>query len=84
MCNFVIRPIKSYATVDVTAGGKTLKRGDVVTVKDVSENGVGVYVGEASIGAVIHIPIEVFTHAFTANSKDVETVKKEEENFFKK
>jgi hypothetical protein len=83
MCNFVVRPIKSYATVDVIVS-KTIKRGDVVTVKDVSEKGVGVYIGEVSVGAVIHIPFEVFTHAFTANPKDVEKVKKEEEEFFKK
>ena len=84
MCNFVVRPIKSYATVDVIVAKKTIKRGDVVTVKDVSDKGVGVYEGGTAIGSVIHIPIDVFTHAFTANPKDVDKVKKEEEDFFKK
>lgn len=83
MCNFVVRPIKSYATADVSVAGKTIKRGEVVTVKDVSENGVGVYIGDTAIGSVVHIPFEVFVHAFTANDADVKKVKEEESTWFK-
>lgn len=83
MCNFVVRPIKSFATVEVSAGGKTIKRGEVVTVKDVSDKGVGVYIGDTAIGTIIHIPFEVFTHAFTASDEDVKKVKEEESKWFK-
>lgn len=83
MCDFILRPIKSYATVEITAGGKTFKRGDVVTVKGISEDGVAVYMGDTAIGTVVKIPINVFIHAFIAGSKDIDKVKQEEQSWFK-
>lgn len=83
MCNFVVRPIKSYATAEVKVANKTIKRGEVVTVSGVSEEGVSVYMGDTAIGAVIHIPFEVFIHAFTASDEDVKKVKEEESKWFK-
>lgn len=77
MCNFVIRPIKSYATIEVkTQNNKVIKRGDVITVQSLSRavdgtDLVSFYIGEASIGSLEHLPLNVFVHAFVNDQKDV-------------
>ena len=82
MCNFVIRPIKSYATVDLmgmdTEDQETkvlIKRGESLDVKVVIGQEVA---GELEDGKALSIPLSVFVHTFTANPDDIEKVRKEE------
>lgn len=73
MCNFVIRPIRSFATVDITlADGTKIKRGDsldVTHIEDGKVNGI--------------ITFDTFTHSFTADPADIKKVKEEEAKWFK-
>ncbi len=77
MCNFIIRPIKCYATVDIeTVGeGEDLKTGEVVTVKSVESNGRVVVVRENDKTAMI--PMEVFVHTFSDKDPNKKESKKD-------
>lgn len=90
MCNFIIRPIKSYATVDVgdvrtlhldgdlDVSLKTIPRGTAVEVTNVSSTGVH---GKTTVNDTeysVLIPLSVFIHTFTANPDEVEKARKEE------
>jgi hypothetical protein len=80
MCNFVIRPIKSYATVDID---EEIKRGEYIQVEGVVNGHVkGTVNGDEK--RLIAVPLAVFIHTFTANPKDVETVRKEEAGWYPK
>ena len=82
MCNFIIRPIKSYATVDVTAlDGQAIKRGDFVEVSTVDSNGVvnGKHMGNDPVS----FNMNAFIHTFTANPDDVTAVQAQESKWFK-
>lgn len=91
MCNFVIRPIKSYATVDYAEmkgvnGGEqneVIKRGEYITVKYVTGDDVfGHLNGDES--KPVTIPVSIFVHSFTANVDDVTKVKEEETSWYPK
>ncbi len=81
MCNFIIRPIKSYATVDISleAGENNdisqIERGDAVQVSHVVPEGVVVRKDDKTTHVV---PLSVFVHVFTANPDDIDKVRKEE------
>lgn len=86
MCNFVLRPIKSYATLDLVDRDETvIKRGDFVEVTHVERMSSGVE-GKGSVAGylngevtdVVTVPLDIFVHCFTANPDDVEKVRKEE------
>lgn len=82
MCNFVIRPIKSYATVDVMSNDEkdVVKRGESVEVLHVTPTQV-VFRREGGTQGAINF--EAFIHSFTANPDDVKKVKDEEAKWFK-
>lgn len=74
MCNFVIRPIKSYATIDVD---NEIKRGEYLEVEKIENGHVkGTVNGDES--RLVAVPLAVFVHTFTANPDDIEKVRKEE------
>lgn len=83
MCNFVIRPIKSYATVDYSQTDEVLvKRGEYVDVTEVVGNFVlGTVNGDTERNVEIHL--SQFVHIFKANPADIEKVRKEEASWFK-
>jgi hypothetical protein len=63
----MIQSTKYAATVEVKlASGKVIKKDDIVTIQGVTEDGVGVYMGESSIGSIVRIPFNVFDIAFAA------------------
>lgn len=88
MCNFIIRPIKSYATVDVyiatTENSETLlKLGEFVTPKSV--DGSGVVMAKVSgenfekdKDDLAFIPMSLFTHVFSNNDPNKKEDKKKE------
>lgn len=82
MCNFVIRPIKSYATVDVMSTDEKdiIKRGESVEVLHVTPTQVVFRRKDNTQGAV---NFEAFIHSFTANPEDVKKIKDEEASWFK-
>lgn len=94
MCNFVIRPIKSYATIDVMASkvitsdnnvtyeNHLLKRGTAFDVDRV--DGGFVYGVVEGVAEKVVINTSDFTHTFTANPDSIRTVKEQESKFFKK
>lgn len=94
MCNFVIRPIKSYATIDVSASKVVadkipvafeniiLTRGTAFDVKRV--DGGFVYGNVADVDNEVVINVEDFTHTFTASQDDIKKAKEAEAKFFKK
>jgi hypothetical protein len=59
MCNFIIRPIKSYATIDVydENGNVVIRKGDSVDVKSIKGNNV--------ISGSFSVPVDVFVHTFS-------------------
>ncbi len=64
MCNFIIRPIKSYATIDVTASdGQAIKTGEFVEVTSVESDGTvnGKHMGNDPVS----FSMSVFTHTFS-------------------
>lgn len=84
MCNFIIRPIKSYATVDLflqSAPGVTtrLYAGEYVTVKEVDQHGV---VLASPSGEnfedkeLVWIPMNVFVHVFSDKDPNAKEAKK--------
>lgn len=86
MCNFIIRPIKSYCTVDILGFNKgkaevIVKRGDSVLVKLVNEKDVA---AEFEDGSAVSIPINTFIHSFTADPADIKKTKEEESKWFPK
>lgn len=68
MCNFIIRPIKCYATVDVSlekfekTEDSDIKAGDALQVTTVCADGV---VATDGNGTYFVIPVDVFTHTFS-------------------
>jgi len=86
MCNFVIRPIKSYATIDLKAYNdatkqwEDVKRGTAIVPKFVFGS-VVYYDGDD--GAERTINLDDYVHVFTANQEDVKKVKDEESKWFK-
>jgi hypothetical protein len=66
MCNFIIRPIKCYATVDVndddSGSANPIVAGEAFTVKSVT-NGLVVLVREDD--ALVNVPLEVYVHTFS-------------------
>lgn len=90
MCNFVIRPIKSYVTLDIVKeyqGDKTveLERGQEVQVISMLNKSVLVEAtNKDNEKYEVRVPLDIFVHAFTANPADVEAAKKEEQKLFKK
>lgn len=82
MCNFIIRPIESYATNDVQAYDSdstlTIPRGEVVYPHLVTEDGIIVSFGGSD---EIRIPINVFVHSFTASPDDIKGMKEEENDY---
>ncbi len=66
MCNFIIRPIKCYATVDVNEGSSgsanPIKAGEAFTVKEVVDGSV-VLVREGD--TVVNVPLTTFVHTFS-------------------
>lgn len=82
MCNFVIRPIKSYATVDLhNQAGLLVNRGDYLEVTHVLDNNV---VGKLNGDKQIEVGLRTFVRVFTANPDDIEKVKKQESDWFPK
>jgi len=87
LCNFVIRPIKSYATVnytnvvdDVTVN---VKRGEFIDVTEVDGEFVrGNLNGDEN--QPVTVLLSSFVHVFTANADDVKTVKDQEAKWFPK
>ena len=80
MCNFIIRPIRSYATVDVD---EEIKRGEYLEVEGVVNGHVkGTVNGEED--RLVAVPLAVFVHTFTANPADIEKVRKEEASWYPK
>lgn len=83
MCNFVLRPIKSYSTVDVSVAEVNnetntfwLERGSTFQVTNTSAGRViGIVDGQYPN---VSVDIETFVHSFTANPDDVEKCRKEE------
>lgn len=85
MCNFIIRPIKSYATVDIVSLDETatVKHGDYIDVKQIQGGAVVGYLnGDDSVE--VSVPLATFVHTFTANPKDIERVRKEEADKYPK
>lgn len=89
MCNFIVRPIKSYATVNVVVEHDevvVIERGTAVTVLesgyDPIGNQLGVTVKHGENELII--PYEVFVHSFTADPADIAKVKEEESKWFPK
>lgn len=82
MCNFIIRPIKSYVTLPVYAfhedevsGSELLEVGAVFTPSYVghSERNDAVVYGKLENGNVVGIELDVFIHTFSdkdPNKKD--------------
>ncbi len=66
MCNFIIRPIKCYATVDIYEDADTplINAGDSFEVTRIEGDEV---VGNVNDTAGLAIPLHVFTHAFSNN-----------------
>lgn len=68
MCNFIIRPIKCYATVDITStkdiseSANDIKQGDELTVKEV-HNGYVVLVRKND--TVVNVSMETYIHTFS-------------------
>ena len=68
MCNFIIRPVEAYATVDINSDDTTteLVAGQKVKVKHVAYDGV--VVETENIGKEtyeVKIPLEVYIHTFS-------------------
>ena len=91
MCNFVIRPIKSYATVDyfeeksVNGGEQTelVKRGEFVEVRGIHVNDVFGFLNGDKENPVT-IPLESFIHGFTADTQDIYDMMQTESSWFPK
>ncbi len=87
MCNFIIRPIKSYATVDTRAYNETtkswedVKRGETVVPKLVF-GGCVYFDGEDGVERTVNLGD--FVNVFTADPADVKKVKDEEAKWFPK
>lgn len=81
MCNFIIRPIKCYVTVDLnlsdSGSANPINAGDPLTVKEVNDTQV-VLVRDND--TVVNVPLEVFVHTFS----DKDPNKKEEKKDSKK
>lgn len=66
MCNFIIRPIKCYATVDIESDNSDsmnpIKAGDAMTVK-------GVYNDQVTLvrdnDTIVRVDISTFVHTFS-------------------
>lgn len=88
MCNFVIRPIKSYATVDIFSADEehAVKRGDYIQVAKVQGGAVvGFLNGNEELE--VSLPLTTFVHTFTADQRKsgaVEKVREEEVNWYPK
>lgn len=90
MCNFIIRPIKSYVTIDTTAV-VSYSNGNATTT--ILKAGTGVVPICIDSGEVVRfeangydnvsVPLSVFIHAFTADSADINRVKEKEAKWFK-
>lgn len=80
MCNFIIRPIKCYATVDISletyedTQEPNIKCGDAVTVKSIASDGV---VATDGNGTYFIIPMSVFTHSFSDKDPNAKKDSKE-------
>lgn len=79
MCNFIIRPIKCYATVDINTSQvqsgsiNEVKAGDALTVKEVTDRSMVVLVRDDD--TIVNIPMETFIHVFS--DKDPKEEKKD-------
>ena len=88
MCNFVIRPIKSYATVNVAASKVVTDKIPVAFENIVIERGTALDVKRVDSGYVygivdgieneVCVNMDDYVHTFTANPDDIEKVRKEE------
>ena len=94
MCNFVIRPIKSYATVNVAASkvisssmpvafeNIVIERGTALDVKRVDSGYV--YGNVEGMEQEVCVNMDDYVRTFTANPKDIERVRKEEADWYPK
>jgi hypothetical protein len=95
MCNFVIRPIKSYATIEVSGvrvldldaveiKEQTINAGDFILVDHVNSHNevLGALNGDKKKSAIV--PMNVFIHTFTANPEDIKAAKEAEKKLFTK
>jgi hypothetical protein len=59
MCNFIVRPIKSYATIDLydESGDVIVRKGDSVEIKSI--------IGKNVVSGDFAVPLEVFVHSFS-------------------
>lgn len=83
MCNFVIRPIKSYATVDITVNVEADEVGKTTIVQrnksvEVSSVEPGIVRFSTEDFESCFLDLSTFVHVFTANPDDIERVRKEE------
>lgn len=81
MYNFIIRPIKSYATIDITAlDGQVIKRGEYVELSMIDAYGTvnGKHMGRDDVS----FSMSAFTHSFTANALDINKARAEEAKWF--
>ena len=67
MCNFVIRPVKYYATVDIVGENVEVYEGECFQVTSINGNAVRVTAVEPKNGEdySTEIPVSVFIHAFS-------------------
>ena len=71
MCNFIIRPIECYATLDYLSDKTTteLEAGQKVKVKHVTPHNVVVVAKNiAKEDYEVSVPIEVFVHIFSVTT----------------
>lgn len=59
MCNFIVRPIKSYATIDLhdENGDVIIRKGDSVEIKSIK--------GDKVVSGDFSVPLSVFVHSFS-------------------
>ncbi len=80
MCNFIIRPIKCYATVDVIStngeseSANDIKAGEAFTVKSVVDGKVTLV---RENDAVVYVPVSTFVHTFSDKDPNKKDSKKE-------
>jgi ribosomal protein L2 len=81
MCNFIIRPIKCYATVGIVStngeseSANDIKAGEELTVSKVVDGKVCLV---RQSDAVVYVPMETFVHTFSDKKPEAEKQKAKE------
>lgn len=81
MCNFIIRPIKCYATVDIESsdnvGANPVEAGEAFTVRKVKDGGV-ILVRDND--TVVNIDLATFVHTFSDKDPNEKAKKQTNDN----